>query len=91
VHVYVCGPRGMINAVRKTASALRWLLSQIHFESFGTRPIADDKAIRVHLARSKQTITVPADRSILDSLLDAGVSVPHNCQHGECTMCARAH
>jgi vanillate O-demethylase ferredoxin subunit len=88
VHVYVCGPRGMINAVRDTATVQGWPLSQIHFESFGAQPMADDKAIRVHLAKSKQTITVPADRSILDTLLDAGVSVPHDCKRGECTMCS---
>jgi len=87
VHVYVCGPHGMINAVRETATAQGWPFSQIHFESFGAQPMADDKAIRVHLAKSNQTITVPADRSILDSLLDAGVGVPHDCKRGECTMC----
>lgn len=87
VHVYMCGPRGMINAVREIASAQGWALSQIHFESFGAQPLADDQAIRVHLAKSNQTITVPADRTILDMLLDAGVSVPHDCKRGECTMC----
>ena len=87
VHVYMCGPRGMINAVREIASAQGWALSQIHFESFGAQPLADDQAIRVHLAKSNQTITVPADRTILDTLLDAGVSVPHDCKRGECAMC----
>ncbi len=77
----------MINAVRETAAAQGWPLSQIHFESFGVQHMADDKAIRVHLAKSNQTITVPADRSILDTLLDAGVSVPHDCKRGECTLC----
>jgi vanillate O-demethylase ferredoxin subunit len=87
VHVYVCGPRGMINDVRETATAQGWPISQIHFESFGAQPKADDKAIRVHLAKSNQTITVPAARSILDTLLDAGVCVPHDCKRGECTLC----
>lgn len=87
VHVYVCGPGGMINAVREIASARGWTLSQIHFESFGAQPLGDDREIRVHLAKSNQTITVPADRTILDALLDAGVSVPHDCKRGECTMC----
>lgn len=87
VHVYVCGPRGMINAVREIAEAKGWAPSQIHFESFGAQPLADDKAIRVHLVKSNQTITVPADRSILDTLLDADIDVPHDCKRGECTMC----
>jgi ferredoxin-NADP reductase/predicted pyridoxine 5'-phosphate oxidase superfamily flavin-nucleotide-binding protein len=87
VHVYVCGPRRMISAVRETAEALGWPSAQIHFESFGTQPLADDRPIRVHLAKSNKMLTVPAQRTILDTLLDAGVSVPHDCKRGECTMC----
>ena len=87
VHVYMCGPRGMINAVREIAEAKGWPPAHIHFESFGAQPLANDKAIRVHLAKSNQSITVPADRTILDTLLDAGVKVPHECKRGECTMC----
>ena len=87
VHVYVCGPRSMINAIREIAAAQGWAPSHIHFESFGAQPLADDKAIRVHLFKSNQTITVPADCTILDTLLDAGISVPHDCKRGECTLC----
>jgi ferredoxin-NADP reductase/predicted pyridoxine 5'-phosphate oxidase superfamily flavin-nucleotide-binding protein len=87
VHVYICGPRGMISAVREVAEAKGWHLSQIHFESFGAQPLANDKAIRVHLVKSNQSITVPANRSILDTLLDADIDVPHDCKRGECTMC----
>ena len=87
VHVYVCGPRGLINGVREIAAAQGWAPSQIHFESFGARPLPGDRAIRVHLAKSNKTITVPAETSILDTLLEAGISVPHDCKRGECTMC----
>lgn len=87
VHVYVCGPRRMISAVRKTAEAFGWPSAQIHFESFGVQPLADDRPIRVHLAKSKMTLAVPVERTILDTLLDAGVNVPHDCKRGECTMC----
>ena len=87
VHVYVCGPRRMISAVREMAAALGWPSAQIHFESFGAEPSADDRPIRVHLAKSNMTLTVAAERSILDTLLDAGVNVPHDCKRGECTMC----
>lgn len=87
VHVYVCGPRRMIGAVRDQAETSGWPSAQIHFESFGARPSAHDRPIRVHLARSNMTLIVPTERSILDTLLDAGVSVPHDCKRGECAMC----
>lgn len=87
VHIYVCGPRGMINAVREIGLTQRWSPAQIHFESFGSQPLADDRPIRVHLLKSKKTITVPSDRSILDTLLDEGINVAHDCKRGECSMC----
>lgn len=87
VHVYFCGPRGMITTIREIAEAQGWPAAQIHFESFGARPLADDKPIRVHLSKSNKIITVPANQTILDTLLEAGISVPHDCKRGECTMC----
>jgi len=87
VHVYICGPRGMINTAREIAADNGWHASQIHFESFGAQPLPGDRPIQVHLARSSKTITVPAEHSILDTLLDAGVNVAHDCKRGECSMC----
>jgi vanillate O-demethylase ferredoxin subunit len=89
-HVYVCGPRRLIVSVRDAARANGWNEEQIHFESFGAAPCSDDRAITVELARSGRSIDVPADRTILDSLLDAGVDVPHECKRGECGLCATA-
>ncbi|MEN8132913.1 MAG: pyridoxamine 5'-phosphate oxidase family protein [Pseudomonadota bacterium] len=88
VHVYVCGPRRMISTIRELADIHGWPSTRIHFESFGAQPLADDRPIRVHLAKSNMTLTVPAERTILDTLLDAGVNAPHDCKRGECTMCA---
>lgn len=33
------------------------------------------------------TVTVPADKSILDALFDAGVDVPSSCEQGICGTC----
>src|SRR5262249_51247249 len=32
-------------------------------------------------------ITVPADRSILDGALSAGLNLPHSCKSGHCASC----
>jgi len=87
VHVYFCGPRRMMTAIRDLAESYNWSAAQIHFESFGAQPLVDDRSIRVHLTKSNKNISVPANKTILDSLLDAGVSVPHDCKRGECTLC----
>ncbi len=86
-HVYVCGPRRMILAVRELASKNGWPQDQIHFESFGAAAQPHDREITVELARSGVTLTVPASRSILDSLLERGLAVPHECKRGECSLC----
>jgi ferredoxin-NADP reductase/predicted pyridoxine 5'-phosphate oxidase superfamily flavin-nucleotide-binding protein len=87
VHVYVCGPHRLINAVREAAWANRWPAGQIHFESFGTAQTAEDRAMSVTLARSGKVLAIPAQRSILDTLLDAGYALPHDCKRGECSLC----
>jgi ferredoxin-NADP reductase len=87
VHIYVCGPRLLITSVRDVAADNGWPTEQIHFESFGAALTAEDRAITVTLARSDTTLTVPATQSILDTLLDAGLTVPHDCKRGECSLC----
>lgn len=86
-HVYVCGPGDMIEAVRDITEINGWQSEQIHFESFGAKDSVNDKSMDVHLNKSKKIIKVPADRSILDTLLDEGIDIPHQCKRGECSMC----
>jgi ferredoxin-NADP reductase/predicted pyridoxine 5'-phosphate oxidase superfamily flavin-nucleotide-binding protein len=87
-HVYVCGPRRMILAVRELARENGWPQEQIHFESFGAASQPHDRKITVELARSGLKLSVAASRSILDTLLEQGVAVPHECKRGECSLCA---
>ena len=58
------------------------------------RPTPDDycgwrnswPSTQIHLA-SFGAQPVAADRNILDTLLDAGLKIPHDCERGECVMC----
>lgn len=87
-HVYVCGPRWMILAVRELAREHGWPQEQIHFESFGAASQPHDQEITVELARSGKTLSIPVSQSILDTLLEQGLAVPHECKRGECSLCA---
>ncbi|MEW8437716.1 MAG: 2Fe-2S iron-sulfur cluster binding domain-containing protein [Candidatus Thiodiazotropha taylori] len=58
------------------------------FESFGAASQPHDQKITVELARSGRTLSVPASQSILDTLLQQGLAVPHECKRGECSLCA---
>jgi ferredoxin-NADP reductase len=84
-HVYVCGPAGMIKHVIDTARTCGWPDSHIHWEQFSAPPVGD--AFEVFLARSKISVHVPPDQSLLESIEAAGVEVPYLCRGGVCGFC----
>jgi ferredoxin-NADP reductase len=84
-HVYVCGPAGLINRVLTTAKSCGWPDSHIHWEQFSAPPVGE--AFDVFLARTKRTVHVPPDESLLESIEAAGVEVPYLCRGGVCGFC----
>lgn len=87
VHLYVCGPRGMIRSVLELSGEFGWPRGQLHFESFGAKQLPDDRAIDVHLALTGITVRVAPGETILEALLKAGVWAPSECGRGECGSC----
>lgn len=86
-HVYCCGPRGLMDAVRDMSG--HWSPGRVHFESFvdGSVPRADDQPFDIELARTGKTLTVPVGKTILGILREAGVHVPYSCESGTCGSC----
>ncbi|MGU3436066.1 PDR/VanB family oxidoreductase [Actinomycetes bacterium M1A6_2h] len=84
-HLYVCGPEGLVDFVRSEAAIAGWPRSRCHDELFG-RAVAPARPFDLRLSRG-MTLHVPAHRSALDVLADAGVTVPHLCRHGVCGRC----
>lgn len=87
-HIYVCGPRPLIDAAIATARALQWPADHVHFELFGIAPQSGDRACHVVLERSGKTLDVPAHQSILDAMIEAGLDPMYDCRRGECGVCA---
>ena len=46
-----------------------------------------DRAIEVELRRSGRVLTVPAERSVLDAVNEAGAALPSDCRAGTCGTC----
>lgn len=88
-HLYVCGPKGFMDAVLDTARAQSWPDSQLHFEFFGAQVVNDgtDQAFTVKIASSGQEILVTADQTVVQALHNAGVDVPIACEQGVCGTC----
>jgi phthalate 4,5-dioxygenase reductase component len=85
-HLYCCGPRGLMQAVRDMTG--HWSPSAVHFESFtDAAPRPDDKPFTVRLARSGRVIEVPAGVTILEALRAGGLDVPSSCESGTCGTC----
>lgn len=85
-HVYVCGPKSLIDAVREAAAD--WEEKRVHFELF-TAPDLDyvNEPFDIYLSRRRMDLTVPADRSILDVIREAGVVADSSCEQGLCSTC----
>lgn len=88
-HLYVCGPKGFMDAVLGAARASGWPESRIHFEFFGAevQPQAGDGSFEVQLASSGQVITIAPEQTVLAALAEAGVVVPSSCEQGVCGTC----
>ncbi|WP_410590109.1 PDR/VanB family oxidoreductase [Amycolatopsis sp. lyj-23] len=80
--VYCCGPEPLLAAVEALGPA------DLHVERFTAA--ADDgerTAFEVELAGSGRVLPVPADRSILEVVEEAGITVLSSCREGTCGTC----
>ena len=90
-HLYCCGPAPCSPDSRPAPQAGR--AAQIHVEYFSPKQAlaaataTAERAFALRLARSGKTLEVPADRSILEVLREAGIDAPSACEEGICGAC----
>lgn len=86
-HLYCCGPRPLMEAVRALTD--HWSPTAVHFEAFSDAEThkAGDKPFRVKLAKTGKTVVVPTDKTILEVLREVGLEVPSSCETGTCGTC----
>jgi phthalate 4,5-dioxygenase reductase subunit len=86
-HLYCCGPRPLMEAVR--AMTDHWSSTAVHFEAFSEAEThkPTDKPFRLRLARSGEVLDVPTTKTILEVLRDRGLEVPSSCETGTCGTC----
>ncbi|MBB2910492.1 ferredoxin-NADP reductase [Streptosporangium becharense] len=81
--VYCCGPEPLLAAMEERVPGVR-------LERFSPRPVtgtAEPGAFQVVLRRSGLSLPVPADRTVLSVLEEAGIRVPTSCLEGVCGSC----
>lgn len=86
-HLYCCGPRPLMEAVRLMTD--HWSSAAVHFEAFSDAEThkATDKPFKVRLARTGAVLDVPTTKTILEVLRDHGLEVPSSCETGTCGTC----
>lgn len=87
--IYACGPEALLAAV-ETKSA-HWPEGSLRMERFAPKPVDPtlvNKSFEVELARAGVTLQVPADKSILEVVDEAGIPTLSACGHGTCGTCA---
>lgn len=85
-HLYCCGPAPMLDAFVDACKARAEEF--VHIERFAAAPINSSAGgFVVELKRSGLELAIPADRSILETLIEAGLEPSHNCRAGICGEC----
>jgi tetrachlorobenzoquinone reductase len=89
VHFYACGPGPMLDAFEAATKLLP--ATNRHLERFSADAKQASEAAMTEydavLARSGVTLRITPEKSLLDTLLDAGVSVEFSCMEGICGSC----
>ncbi|AMU08459.1 PDR/VanB family oxidoreductase [Burkholderia cenocepacia] len=88
-HLYVCGPRGFMDAVLNAARERGWGETRLHYEFFGGAVVSSgaDRAFQVRIASSGKVIDVPAECTVIAALAAHGVDVLTSCEQGVCGTC----
>lgn len=85
---YVCGPIGMLDAVKSAWAASGRPVSRLRYEVFGDSGLHVEKPFAVEIANRDLAVPVRSDQTLLDALLGAGVEMIYDCKRGECGLCA---
>lgn len=86
-HIYVCGPKPLIDAVIATAAKAGIAEQRVHWEQFAATP-ATGAAFTVVLARSGQELLVEEGMTILQAIQKSkAANVECLCREGVCGTC----
>jgi ferredoxin len=84
--LYACGPAGLLTSLTEST----WPEDRIRVERFepdAAALAAPREAFEVTLTEAKKTLQVPADKSVLDVVEEAGIAWPYSCREGTCGTC----
>lgn len=85
--LYVCGPIGLLEAVRRAWAQAGRAAGNLRYESFASSGHYANRPFTAVLPRYGVELQVPAHQSLLAALEEAGIDVLSDCRRGECGLC----
>ncbi|KAI1812653.1 PK beta-barrel-protein domain-containing protein-like protein [Poronia punctata] len=85
-HVYVCGPRRMLDEAAREAKACGLGEDEVHLEAFAADTTGDPFEAVIS-NRDDKVVTVPGDDTLLEVLRQHFDDVPSSCEVGNCGTC----
>jgi vanillate O-demethylase ferredoxin subunit len=87
---YVCGPLRLMDAARTAWIATGRPPARLRIETFGASGRYPSASFTVRVADAGRQVEVPATRTLLAALTEAGIDVMWDCLRGECGLCTVA-
>lgn len=85
--LWFCGPHRLLDALRHAWKAAERSWLDFHFETFGGHA-GTSASFVVAVPRHELEVTVPPERTMLETLEAAGLDLMSFCLRGECGLCA---
>lgn len=86
--LYLCGPMRMLDAARQAWDAAGRKPAALRTETFGSSGRYATQAFTVRTMPQGREVSVPANMTMLDAMIEAGIDVMWDCKRGECGLCA---
>jgi ferredoxin-NADP reductase len=83
--VYVCGPQRMIDDTVRASNECGLSQDEIHYEAFQIATSGDP--FTVELAKTKKTLKVGENMTLLEVIREAGLELDSSCETGNCGTC----
>lgn len=97
--IFMCGPQGLYQFMNQELKKLRleqkWVRQEVQgeahdpddFTDYPTGKAPKTVQLTVQINHHRQTITVPTNQTLLQSLEKNGIAAPAHCRAGECGWC----
>lgn len=97
--IFMCGPQGMYNFMAKELKKLgldkKWIRQEVQAEAHDPRDfndyldnnVPDKVSATIYMNGERQTLKIPTNQTLLQSLEKNGIAVPAHCRSGECGWC----